>query len=168
MKIDRALIRHSTWLLLLVVPCVTAILGCNGGKRTYQVRGKVTYTDGSVPKGTVAVVLFSPVEGSTAEIRKGASGAIEPDGSFEMVTRMPGDGVNAGDYTVSFRIVRVAANGSMTSLVAPKYASPMLSPFKVKVDHNTSDLSYAVEKAEGVAAADTSPVPAGPGSGPGT
>jgi hypothetical protein len=66
----------------------------------YDVRGKVLYKDGTVPRGGVAVVRLQPAEGTTAEVRQGATGAIGPDGSFEFYTRAPGDGVYGGKYDV--------------------------------------------------------------------
>ena len=161
MKLDATLFRHWAW--IFVLPCVVVLSGC-GGKQMYQVRGKVKYKDGSVPKGMLAVVIFSPSKDSTAVIRKGASGAIEPDGSFEMVTRMSGDGVNAGEYGVTFRILRDAT--TLTSLVSPKYTSPTSPAFTVKVDRDISDLSFEIEKADGApaAAAASAPAPAGPGT----
>src|SRR5437762_1657992 len=91
--------------LACLLPWMAALDGC-GGKQMYHASGKVTYKDGSVPKGILAVVTFIPTGDSSATVRKGASGAIGPDGSFEMVTRMPGDGVNRGEYGVTFRILR--------------------------------------------------------------
>jgi hypothetical protein len=166
MKLDAML--YPRWAWIVVLPCVVAISGC-GGKQMYHVRGKVTYKDGSVPTGMLAVVIFSPLPDSTAVIRKGASGAIEADGTFEMVTRMSGDGVNAGEYGVTFRILRDAT--TQTSLVSPKYTRPTSPAFTVKVDHDISDLSYEIEKADGAPAAAAASSPAhtpGPASGPGT
>jgi hypothetical protein len=160
------LICYRTWLVLIGLTCVCGLAGC-GSKQMYEVRGKVHYKDGSVPKGTVAVVLFSPAQNTTAEIRKGASGSIEPDGSFTMVTRMPGDGVNRGDYGVTFRVVHETPS-SVISLVAPKYSTPMSPLFTVTVDRDISDLDYVIEKAEGAAATAALPEASGPGSGPGT
>ena len=126
----------------------------------YQVRGKVTYKDGSVPKGILAIVTLTPTGDSSATVRKGASGPIQSDGTFEMVTRVPGDGVHRGEYAVTFRVLRDAT--TLTSLINPKYSSPVTPPFAVTVDHDISDLSYQIERAEGVSEA-TSPAPAGPG-----
>ncbi len=163
MKVDRGTLQRLTLLLTVVMPCIAAMSGC-GSKDMYPVRGKVTYKDGSVPKGVLAVVIFSPTHNSSAKIRKGASGAIGPDGSFEMVTRMPGDGVHRGEYAVTFRILRDAT--TLTSLVGPKYMSPTAPPFTETVDRDLTDLNYQIEKAEGAAAASTAT--GGLGSGPGT
>jgi hypothetical protein len=171
MKVDAILFRHWAW--IVVLPCVVALSGC-GTREMFHVRGKVMYKDGSVPKGTLAVVYFTPAEVSSATIRKGASGAITPDGSFEMVTRMTGDGVHRGEYGVTFRVLQQLAGGSTVPLVAQKYSLPAPPQFTVKVDRDISDLSYEIERAEGptaaaaAAAAATSTTPTGPGSGPGT
>jgi len=163
MRFGAVFFRHWVW--LVVLPCALALSGC-GSREMYQVRGKVTYKDGSVPKGILAIVNLTPTGNSSAEVRKGASGPIEPDGSFVMVTRMPGDGVHRGEYAVTFRVLRDAT--TLTSLVSPKYSSPMNPVFTVNVDRDISDLDYQIEKAEGVSAAAAAAAPAGPGSGPGT
>jgi hypothetical protein len=164
MRFDGLLFRY--WVGLVVLPCALALSGC-GSREMYQVRGKVTYKDGTVPKGILAIVNFTPTKDSSAEIRKGASGPIEPDGSFVMVTRMPGDGVHRGEYAVTFRVLRDAT--TYASLVSPKYSSPMNPVFTVKVDHDISDLSFEIEKAEGAAAAAAAgPALPGPGGGPGS
>src|SRR5262245_53464708 len=92
------------FLLLLVFSSATSLAGSNRGKAMARVRGKVFYKDGSVPAGRVCVVSLLPTEDSKAEVRKGASSAIESDGSFDMVTRVPGDGVYLGDYSVTFTV----------------------------------------------------------------
>jgi hypothetical protein len=135
-------------LLALVVVTGSALLsGCNRGPAMYQVRGKVLYKDGSVPKGGVAVVRLQPSASSTAEIRKGASSAIGPDGSFEMCTRMPGDGVYEGDYDVTFAVLK----GPMdpTPLIPVKYMSPESSGYNVKVDDDIDDLKFEIEPLPG-------------------
>lgn len=154
------------WMWLVVLPCVVALSGC-GNREMFHVSGKVTYKDGSVPKGILAVVIFTPTGNSSAAIRKSASGAIEPDGSFDMVTRMSGDGVHRGEYAVTFRILRDPL--TQASLVSPKYTSPVNSAFTVTVDHDISDLNYQIEKTEGVSPATTAEAPTGPGTtSPGT
>jgi hypothetical protein len=167
MKFDAMLLRRWMWLLVLFSPCFAVLSGC-GGKQMYHVRGKVTYKDGSIPKGTLAIVTFSPAADTTAGVRKGASGAIDPDdGSFEMVTRTPGDGVNPGSYGVTFRVTKDTASGS-TPLVNPKFSAPASPQFTVKVDRDITGLNYQIEKGDGAAAVTVGPeAPAGPGAPPG-
>jgi hypothetical protein len=143
--------RSLSSVLLFGLLCVIGVGGCNRGPKMVQVSGKVLYKDGTVPHGGVCVVNFIPTPESTAVIKKAASGAIGPDGSFSLTTRTSNDGVYVGEYAVSFTVFP----GPMDprSLVLQKYASPALTPFKVKLDNNTSDLKYEVEPAPGIAGA---------------
>jgi hypothetical protein len=143
--------------LALVAATLFGLSGCNRGPAMYNVSGKVLYTDGSVPTGGVAVVRLQPATTSTSEIRKGASGAIGPDGSFELSTRIQGDGVYEGEYDVTF----VVQKGVMdtTSLIPPKYTDPQQSGLKVTVDRNIDDLDFKIEPLPGA------PRGAAPGGG---
>ena len=96
-----------------------------------QVKGKVFYKDGSVPQGGVKVVRFSPSKDSTAEVRKGASSDIGPDGSFELWTRKAGDGAYVGEYIVTF-VMQKSPMDSEPSLIQPKYMNPATSPYTVR------------------------------------
>jgi hypothetical protein len=139
--------RQAAWLVLVLAVVAVAFTGCDRGPAMYQVSGKVLYKDGSVPKGGVAVVRLQPTSGSTAEIRKGASGAIGPDGTFELFTRVPGDGVYEGDYDVTFAIYK----GPMdpTPLIPAKYMNPSTSGYTVTVDDDVSDLNFEIEPLPG-------------------
>ena len=144
---------HKVTHLLAVVSALPLLFaaGCNRGPAMYEVKGTVRYADGTVPRGGVAVVRLQPTEGSTAEIRKGATGAIGPDGSFELYTRVPGDGVYEGEYYVTFNIIK----GPMdpTPLIPVKYMNRNTSGFKVTVDGNKSDLKFQLEQLPGVTGA---------------
>ncbi len=111
-----------------------------------HVRGKVLYKDGTVPTGGMCVVRFQPTESSTATIRKGASGDIRPDGTFDAWTRIPGDGVYLGEYGVSFAVWTNATDPS-SSVLLPKYASPKTTDLKVTVDGDVDDLKFEIERA---------------------
>jgi hypothetical protein len=111
-----------------------------------RVSGKVSYKDGSTPRAPLCVITLTPTATSKAEVRKSASSAIEPDGSFDMTTRQPGDGVYLGDYVVTFS-VRSKPMDPTTSLIMPKYESPALSPYKLTVDGDKTNLHYEIEPA---------------------
>jgi hypothetical protein len=138
-------------LVVAMAAVVVASSGCHRGPAMYQVRGTVLYKDGSVPKGGVAVVRLQPSANSTAEIRKGASGAIGPDGSFELSTRVPGDGVYEGEYDVTFVVQKGVMDA--TPLIPAKYMSPDTSGYSVKVDQDIDNLKFELEPLPGVAGA---------------
>jgi hypothetical protein len=117
--------------------------GC-GSKDAYQVRGQVRYKDGSPITGAVRVIRFLPTEDSAAETRKAASADIAEDGSFELFTRRPGDGVFRGKYAVTFSVLTQPLGG--TSLIPAYYTDPRSTPFTVEVDEDAADLSFELEK----------------------
>ncbi len=144
MLMESFYVRRLTWLVILLLPCLLVFSGCNRRPAMAQVRGKVLYKDGSVPKGGVCVVRFEPLAESSAVIRKGATGAIEPDGSFELWTRMPGDGAYCGDYAVTFAVLKSPMDP--VSLIDPKYTNATMTPYtKVTVDGNIDDLKFEIE-----------------------
>jgi hypothetical protein len=127
--------------------CVAILPGCNRGPVMYDVGGTVLYTDGSVPKGAVAVVRLQPSGNSTAEIRSGATGSIGPDGSFELYTRVPGDGVYEGQYDVTFAVLKSIVDP--VSLIPAKYSNPTTSGYTVTVDQDIDDLKFEIEPLAG-------------------
>ncbi len=128
---------------LVLCLCVTCLAGCHRGPDVAQVSGKVLYKDGSVPKGGVRVVRFEPAADSPTGIRKGATGDIQADGSFEMMTRKPGDGVYFGKYNVTFAIMKGPRDP--VSYVDEKYTRAATSPYHVTVDKDIHDLAFEIE-----------------------
>lgn len=140
----KPLVLSLPWLLM-------AALGCNHGPEMHQVKGHVFFKDGTVPRAAVSVVVFQPKKDTTAEFRKGASGAILPDGSFQLWTRKAGDGVYKGEYLVSFTVLKAIMDPK--PLIVEKYTRPETSGYEVKVDRDISDLKFEIEPLPGVAGA---------------
>lgn len=109
-----------------------------------DVSGTVRYKDGSPIEGGVRLVRFEPTEDSTAEIRKPATGQIKEDGSFEMLTLRPGDGVFKGDYTVAFSVMTKPMGGEW--LIKEEYRNAATTPYKVTVDGDLRDLEFEIEQ----------------------
>jgi hypothetical protein len=114
------------------------------------VKGKVLYKDGTVPQGGVRVIRFEPASDTTATIRKTASGQIQDDGSFELFTRKPGDGVFLGKYAVTFTHWR--GTRDRVSLIDEKYTTAATTPYHVTVEEDVDDLKFEIEPAQGGAA----------------
>ena len=143
--------KKNSLLLLFVLVCAACLAGCEQRPATAQVHGKVLYTDGSVPKGGVRVVRFEPADDSMAEVRKAATGQIQSDGSFEMSTRVPGDGVFHGKYAVTFAVWKGPRDP--TSLVDEKYTQSATTPYHVTVEDDIDDLKFEIEPIAAAAAA---------------
>jgi hypothetical protein len=118
-------------------------IGC-GGRQAYDVTGRVQYKDGSPITGGVRVIRLEPTQDSGAEIRKAASSPIAEDGSFEMFTRRPGDGVIPGKYVVTFTVLDKAMGGN--SLISEELTRGTTSPFELVVDEDKEDLLFELEK----------------------
>jgi hypothetical protein len=119
--------------LLLAVLC-----GCgSGGSELISVTGTVKNADGSVPKGETAAVWFEPV----AEGRS-ASGSIDEDGTFTMMTQTPGDGVAPGKYKVVLRIWKNYR--TQTPAVPKEYTDAATTPLEAAVDDDNDHFEFEV------------------------
>jgi hypothetical protein len=128
-------VKTSVLFLLTLVP----LWGCGASGEMVDVSGTVKYADGSPVTGESPLVVFEP----TAE-GKAASGTINPDGTFEMMTLKPGDGVQPGKYKV---VLRVFKNYRAQTLAVPeKYGSASTTPLEVAVDDDNTHLDFVVEK----------------------
>ena len=86
--------RDAAWVTVVGAFLVASTLGC--GKPSYQletapVSGKVTLDGRPLPSG---YVVFPTAHGRMA------SGRIQPDGTFEMMTYEEGDGAQVGTHPV--------------------------------------------------------------------
>ena len=83
--------------LYLLLGAALLLGGCqkNG---PVPVAGKVKFSDGGIPQGEISEIVFEPEDlGSGNENVKGASGKIQPDGSFTITTLNLADSI----YTVT-------------------------------------------------------------------
>jgi hypothetical protein len=129
--------------LLTLIGFVLALTGC-GSRESYDVSGVAKYEDGSPITGAVRIVRLEPAADTTATLRKVASGYLAEDGTFEMFTRKPGDGVVPGKYVVTFTVMDKAMGGK--SLIPSKYNTIETSPFELVVDDDKDGLEYKLEK----------------------
>lgn len=123
---------------LLIVGIMGAALGCADGDEALQVTGTVKFADGSPVTGESGTVAFHPAgEG------KAASGAIEPDGSFAAMTKLPGDGMQPGDYKVTLHVFK---NYREQILAVPeRYADEAATPLEASVDSDNDHFDFVVE-----------------------
>lgn len=128
----------------LVIIGLAAISGCNHQPAIAHVKGKVTFKNGPMPNTPVRMVRFEPADKTSAEVRRGASSLINPDGTYELWTKKPGDGVLAGTYDVTFAVQK----GPMdpTSLIPAEYSNRATTPYKnLNVDKDQDGLDFEVD-----------------------
>jgi hypothetical protein len=126
--------RSFSWLSLTVVLSCAAC-GSPGArdpnqKPTFPARGKVFLDDEPLRN---AIVTLHPLEAGANAIRSYAKSG--PDGSFELSTYQPGDGVPAGRYAVT--ILHDADENGVR--VPGRYGNPKTSGLivEVKDEENT-------------------------------
>jgi hypothetical protein len=134
---------RTWWLVATALVCGTICqTGC--GREAHQVKGRVQYTDGTPITGGLRIIRFEPTHDTTAKIRKTASGQIAEDGTFEIFTRRPGDGVYAGKYAVTFTVRTTPFGGK--SLIAKQFTHRDSTPFSILVDEDKEELLFELEK----------------------
>ena len=134
---------YAALLFLVSAAYIGATVGCGTSQPIAKVRGKVNLKDSTLQSAGIRMVRLEPTADTNASIRKGASGTINEDGSFELYTRRPGDGVYQGKYAVTFAIYRGAMD--QRSLIPKKYTSATTTPYQVVVDHNRDDLNFEID-----------------------
>jgi hypothetical protein len=143
---------RSRWFLLLVALLMLAPLaGCGpDGPKRYQVHGKVTFSDGSVPQGGVRLIRFEPAsfaEGKAVPGTKTAQADINDDGTYRMSTVDDFDGVLPGEYKVTFTIRAGYTDGR--SGLDPKYGTARTTPITVVVGPDSEEeMNFEIERAK--------------------
>ncbi len=116
---------------LLAGPC----WGCGSSSGTLPpliaVKGKVTYKGQPVTKG---VVEFEP-EG----YGRPAKGQLQPDGTFELTTLKPADGVVAGAHRIS---IRDFDKSLAKDRALKKYESPNTSRLTAEVSPEKTEFPF--------------------------
>jgi hypothetical protein len=125
---------------------LTTIFGCNRAPVSLTpVRGTVKFTDGAVPTGEVAQIRFEPIAPPEQKIVKSATGDIQSDGTYELMTVKPGDGAIPGKYKVCFTIHKTYLG--QESLVPAKYTEPDTTPLEVTVEpKNNTPFEFQLDR----------------------
>ena len=115
-----------------------AVCGCQKSSTTIPVKGQVLLADGSPAKGGTVEFRTTDDEGNTVN----ASGQIEPDGSFQLTTFAPHDGVLPGKHQ-AILLNPSAGEGESPAAVAifpRKYERYDTSGLEVVVDAGSSEV----------------------------
>jgi hypothetical protein len=130
-------------LFATVLICIGGLSGCGQGDAVAQVRGKIVFKSGTMPPAGVRMVRLEPAADSPAVIRKGATGSINDDGTFEVYTRRPGDGVYLGKYDVTFTFLKSPTD--QEQMLAAKYTLSKTTPYHLTVDRDIDELEFELE-----------------------
>jgi hypothetical protein len=127
--------------LLIIAAALTA--GCGSKDGTMQVTGVVTDAAGSPIQCEGGSVLFQPATSGENAAGKHATGGVNPDGTFTMMTRTPGDGMQPGQYKV---VLQLWKNYDKQELAVPKkYGDASTTPLEATVDGDHTHFEFKVE-----------------------
>jgi len=121
------------------------LAGCGGGGGTLPVDGTVKYSDGTVPKGAIAVITFTPDKTNPGPKAQSSSGDIKPDGTFQLRSTVPGlDGTFPGNYKVTLKVLKTYPGTD--SLVAKKFDTPDTTTLNAEVKPGQQHFDFVVDK----------------------
>ncbi len=133
--------RFGRWIVAVVL---FVGLGC-GGQKTYPVRGKVVYPDGTPLPG--GLISFEPLDPNAGHI--GARGIIQEDGTFRLGTFQDQDGAVEGEHRVLVLPPAMSeedvAKGAKP-WIDRKYRSYDTSGLKFHVKREANDFTITVTK----------------------
>ena len=122
----------------LLLMSVVVFCGCGGEepfrKSTSPVKGKVT-VDGVAP-GAVIQIQCNPVGGLDPAHPTASSTETDPEGNFQIATYNSGDGVPAGEYTLTFawqEFNLLSRQYSGPDKLNDRYSDPATSTIKLTV-----------------------------------
>jgi ABC-type oligopeptide transport system substrate-binding subunit len=69
---------------------------------------------------------------------------LQPDGTFTMMTRQPGDGVAPGTYKVLVQLLESYRSGK--NAMPERYSDPATTPLEATVDSDHTEFEFTLEK----------------------
>jgi hypothetical protein len=129
--------------------------GCGGGLKTYPVEGRVVYDDGSPVLG--GIINFETDRGNTANGEPNtinATGAVEPDGSFRLITNRQFEGAVVGVHRVAVSEApstvsdfdAMQKSSRKTIAIARRYASFDTSGLTATVEPKANSITITVKR----------------------
>lgn len=133
---------------LIVVISILSLNGCSRiPEGSARAAGQIKFKDGRNLTGVVGVVRFDPESLYSGGSRGASVGSLRSDGSFQMMTRTPGDGVPIGDYRVV--LVVQNADGSSADQVHFDYKHFETTPWRANVTvDGANDFVFLLDRAD--------------------
>jgi hypothetical protein len=124
--------------------CTSLISGCHSGEY-YPVSGQIVDMQGQPIEGIEgAQVVFSLQNGLTSSV-----GDVQADGSFEMFTERPGDGVPPGEYRVLIARKYLDPERPAPQVIDARYENFDSSGLKAMVEPKSNVFEFKVERVRG-------------------
>lgn len=141
---------------MLIASLIFLTAGCGGaGLKTYSVEGRVVYDDGSPVQG--GIVSFETDQGNAADGEPAtinATGTVEPDGSFRLITNRQFEGAVVGVHRIA--VSEAPSTGSdfdamqkssrKQPVIPRKYASFDTSGLTATVEPKANSITITVKR----------------------
>jgi hypothetical protein len=115
------------------------LVGCGGSPAKVAVRGKVTFRGQPLKDGTVMFVAQGA--GVTA------AGTIQPDGSYELHSGKPGEGITPGLYKVAITPGYYDPTTGTPPRFAARYVDPDTSGLQAEVKQGAGSFDFDLKDA---------------------
>ena len=141
--------RRVVWLVVALAPCLA---GCSSEPFSYvPVKGKVTYSDGTLIPGDQITLRFVPEQMQTKgkDVAPAPTGDVNvKDGTFAGVTTHQYlDGAMVGKYRVTINVMKNTPQGQQPNGAVPaRYQSPETTPLTADVTGKNDELTFLVDK----------------------
>jgi hypothetical protein len=138
------LVNPNSWRRPVTLAALTLLAGVAGcGTRLHPVSGRVLFDDGSPLKE--GQVVCEMKEGEKTVM---ARGTLQPDGTFQLGTREPGDGARPGKYRVAVvpRSLTEAEASKVPPIIDPKFEKFETSGLELDVKEGPNELNITVTR----------------------
>ncbi|MGL6074696.1 MAG: hypothetical protein ACRC8S_11090 [Fimbriiglobus sp.] len=105
--------RYTTVSIILAL--IVALSGCGGKPKVYPVSGKVTLKGKPYER---LIIYFRPLSGEVTQWNM-AVAETDKNGEFKSILVADGNGLQAGEYKVSFSVIQTASGKSISSSDKP-------------------------------------------------
>lgn len=129
--------------MALSVAVLAVCLGGCGGKGTYPVQGQVVYHDGTPATDLEGYMVSMDLP----DEKVGASGVVQPDGSFRVGTFADDDGALPGKYRVALTPPEAPVDRPTPKpKIAAKYGALASSGLEVEVKPESNNVTLQVKR----------------------
>lgn len=127
----------------VAILAVTMVAGC--GRSTYPVSGRIVFADGTPATELDGFIVAM----ESAEHTSGATGVVQPDGTFRVGTQEVDDGAKPGKYKVSLTPPDPPLDQPAPKpIIDPKYSSMATTDLEVEVTAGSNEVTLTVERAK--------------------
>ncbi len=131
---------YGVWFWFATLSIIVGIGGCGGSERpkTIPINGRVLIN--GQPPGEFGKLYFTPTQTAEGHVKRPASGAFSPEGTYRVMSWAPDDGLVPGHYTVS-----ILPSDPAKTKIPTKYNQSINSGLEVDVPIDQGSIEYNID-----------------------